>query len=197
MLMLPRNLGLLASLTGDAIGRHKAMAGIRVTECQEDWYQPGSDRRPSPGHRLRAERCPAHQESRLKAQLDGAANGASQGTIPGQEWQRWFRALPKGGCLGLVLGEHAAHFATVDMRGTAPLLDGHFPNVDLVLPKTVPLARFVVNPDYLASICQIASAIDPEVRRIELLFYGDGRPMGLVARNGSGQTMDALLMPLT
>ena len=197
MLMLPRNLGLLANLTSEGAGRHKAMAGVRVTECREDWYRLEV----TDGHRLAIvcgpSNCPAHQESRLKAKLDGAANGAVQGTIPSQEWQRWFRSLPKGGSLGLVLGEHAAQLATVDMRGTAPLLEGRFPNVDLVLPKTVPLARFVVNPDYLASLCALATAIDPEVRRIELLFYGEGKPIGLVARNGAGQTMDAILMPLT
>jgi hypothetical protein len=70
--------------------------------------------------------------------------------------------------------------------------------VDQVLPRTLPLVRFTVNPELLAGLAQLAHAIDPEGNRVEILYYGPDRPIGLMARNDEQQqTLDCLLMPLT
>jgi len=105
--------------------------------------------------------------------------------------------VAKGGRIGLALAEDQATLATLDTSTTTQLLDGRFPMVDLVLPLTRPLFRLVVNPDYLRDLLALALAIDPEGRRVEILFYKAGGPIGLMARNAEGQTLDALLMPLT
>jgi hypothetical protein len=95
--------------------------------------------------------------------------------------------------VGLVAGADLVTFATSRSTSTCPPGEGRFPSVDQVLP----LVRVTVNPELLASLCQLAHAIDPEGNRLEVLYYGDGRPLGLMAKNSDGQTLDCLLMPLT
>ena len=73
----------------------------------------------------------------------------------------------------------------------------HSASVNAVLPRTPPLVRFDVDAALLASLCKLAADVDPDGRRLTVLWYAPGRPIGLMARNDDGQTLDCLLMPLT
>lgn len=200
MLLFPKNLGLLAGIAGDQT--RYSMAGIRVMEFQDGFYRLEV----TDGKMLGIIRGPSSATPRevemIQTQLVGAPNGAIAGIIPAEFWAKMFKLVQKRGHLGLVLGENQATFGTVDTKAETPLLEGRFPNVDLVLPRTPPLIRFVVNPDLLTQLLALAGAVcsagerDPS-RRVEFLFYKPGAPIGLMSRNDQGQTLDALLMPLT
>jgi hypothetical protein len=140
---------------------------------------------------------PAGEGALIAGRLAEAPDGPGEGLVPAAVWRKAFQGVAKGGRLGLALAENQATLATLDTLTTTPLVEGRFPEVDQVLPKTPPLFRVVVNPDYLRDLLALVLAIDPEGRRVELLFYRPGHPIGLMAKNDQGQTLDALLMPLT
>ncbi len=198
MLILPKNLGLLAGCAGEQ-SRH-ALHAVRVIACQDAWYRCEA----TDGHILAIlcgpSNCPTKEQESIAAQLDGAGGGSFEGLIPASEWKRWFQGVPKNGHLGIVLAPHEAILATVDMKGRTQLMDGRFPEVDRVLPRTLPLVRFVVNPALLRDLLVLAEAVckvSDATPRVEFLFYQPGGPIGLMARNDQGQTLDALIMPLT
>jgi len=196
MLVLPKNLGLLAGIAGDE--SRYALSAVHVVEHQADWYRLEA----TDGKRL-AVICgdgsvgPAADGAQIAGRLAEAPNGATEGLVPAAVWRKAFQGVAKGGRIGLALAENQATLATLDTSTTTPLLDGRFPAVDLVLPLTRPLFRLMVNPEFLRDLLGLALAIDPEGRRVELLYYKAGGPIGLMARNAEGQTLDALLMPLT
>jgi hypothetical protein len=59
-----------------------------------------------------------------------------------------------------------------------------------------PLVAVRLDPALLIPLLKAAAALGPE-NGVELLYYGRGKPLGLRARNASGQTFDGLMMPLT
>src|SRR5262249_53352745 len=95
-------------------------------------------------------------------------------------------ANPEGG-LTLAAGDQAL---------TARACDGRYPDVDAVLPRHGPLVAVRLDPALLESLLKLAAVIKPD-GGVDLLFFGPGKPLGLIARNDAGQTLDCLLMPLT
>lgn len=72
--------------------------------------------------------------------------------------------------------------------------NGRFPNIDLVLPRRLPLVRVRVDPGLLITLLQVAKAVNEAA--VELLYYSPVKPIGLIASNENGQAFDGLIVPL-
>jgi len=57
------------------------------------------------------------------------------------------------------------------------------------------LVTFTVDPRLAASLFQLAVALGLD--RVNVLYFGDGKPVGLTGSNDEGQFADCLLMPLS
>ena len=134
------------------------------------------------------------------AALEDAPGGAFDVLVPADRWRAAFRQLPKGASLGLSAGAGVVTLALPESTACCPVLEGRWPDVDAVLPKAGPLVRVRLNPRLLARLLELAAACGdgdaPEAPAVDLLWYGRGRPLGLMCKNREGQTFDALLMPL-
>ena len=83
------------------------------------------------------------------------------------------------------------------MRGT--IGDGHFPDVNAVLPKGPPAFAIAVNVELLAELLSVIGKIlSAETRKVTLAFWKPDVPMAVVAKDqATGVCLDGLLMPLT
>jgi DNA polymerase III sliding clamp (beta) subunit (PCNA family) len=192
MLFLPKNVAALAQIAATEATRY-TLACVRVIACPGGWYRLEA----TDGRRLAIVQGPSKEPRVPLPGLDFAPNGQSEVLIPVQDWKAAFKQAGKNDVIGLVAGAELVTLATARTTTTCQPGEGRFPAVDQVLPRTPPLVRFLVNPLLLASLCQLAHTIDPEGNRLEVLYYGDGKPLGLMARNNDDQTLDCLLMPLT
>jgi hypothetical protein len=82
---------------------------------------------------------------------------------------------------------------------TTEAIDGRFPTIANVIPKTRPMFTFRVDPRMLAETLLAMSALLPdEAQGVQVFFYGKDTPIGLCARNfENGMMIDALVVPLT
>lgn len=120
-------------------------------------------------------------------------------TIPKESWAEAFKLLDK---TGLVRVDDEAGLLRVDHKaqvGFVPV-DGRFPAYLDALPKTLPLARFIVDPSLLISLLRVAAAISEttgEKAKVEFLFYKPGAPIGLVCRGAGEICFDGVIMPMS
>jgi hypothetical protein len=190
-LYLPRNLAGLAQLAGGNSGR-TALHAVRVRD-------PG-------GGLYRAEAT----DSRLLAIVQGPIphasypaldeapeSGAAEALVAKDDWRRAFGLGDRRRPVGLAADATGGLIlAAGDQALTARGCEGRYPDVDAVLPRHGPLVAVRLSPSLLGGLLKLAAVIIPD-GGVDLLFFGPGKPLGLITRNDSGQTLDCLLMPLT
>jgi uncharacterized protein YfaA (DUF2138 family) len=98
--------------------------------------------------------------------------------------------------VGLSVGQGDVLLAVGDQALTTRALDGRFPDVAAVLPRSGALVAVRLNPTLLVELLKVAAAVTAG-EGVDLLFFGRDKPLGLMARNEGGQTFDGLIMPLT
>jgi hypothetical protein len=191
-LYLPRNLAALATVAAKENPRY-AVTGVRVLDPDDGTYRLEA----TDGRRLAIVRgsCLPEQEC---PELQAAPNGATAAVVPRDDWQRAFK-LAKGKDREPVVGFAASTdrftFVSQGQVLTGTPQEGRWPPVDAVLPTRGPLVQFRVDPTLLASLLEVAGALGMEA--VEVLYYGKGKPLGLVAHNDAGQFFDGLIMPLS
>jgi hypothetical protein len=194
MIWLPRNLAALAAVA-ERRGERYALSGLRVVPCREDCYRVEA----TDGKRL-AVVCGPGVPSPVQPLPGGEEFPEYDGPVlvPREAWEQAFRQVKKGESLCLVPGDGEVVLATRGGVARVPCVEGRFPDVEQALPRTPPLVEFSVDPELLASLCKLARAVDGDghTGRLTLLYYGPGRPLGLMAKGAGGQTLDCLLMPL-
>ena len=65
-----------------------------------------------------------------------------------------------------------------------------------MLPRHGPLVAVRLDPQLLGALLGVAAAVNPG-GGVDLLYYGPGKPLGLMTRSDDGHAFDGLLMPLT
>lgn len=195
-LFIPKTLKALADLTAES-GRY-ALAGIRVIDPGNGGYRLEA----TDGRRLLIAHgtsvAPTAGAKETFASLEAVANSGIEAIISADDWRKAMRMGPKRfPAIGLVMNPDCITCAAGAETLSAKPLDGRFPDVNRVLPKTPPILRFCVDPKMLAGLLVAMAAIEPE-GGITLLWYGPDKPLGLMAKNATQQLfLDALLMPLS
>ncbi len=193
VLYLPRNLAALAKLTRD--DPRYALSGVRVLDPGDTTYRLEA----TDGRRLAVVRGNSTPDLDYPT-LDVATPGTAQGVIPADVWEHCFRKLPgkdvaKDGSIGLALGEGGFTFGTPSVSHQGSFLDGRWPAVDEVLPRSLPVAEAVVDPKLLAGLLDVALALGCE--RLQLLYFPKEKLLGVSAHNERGQFFDGVLVPLS
>jgi hypothetical protein len=194
-LYLPATLGPLAKLCGGE-GRY-TMAGVRVRDPGDGTF-----------------RCDV-TDGRLALLARGGCPrrgglGRKAATIPAAPWARIFaekakdhRGEPEPVSVRVAGSENDASApfelatASLSLRGT--LGDGHFPDVDAVLPQGPPVFAIRVNVELLAGLLGVVGKLlGAGTRKVTLAFWKPDVPMAVVAKDeATGVCLDGLLMPLT
>ncbi len=193
VLYLPRNLAALAKLTRD--DPRYTLNGVRVLDPGDTTYRLEA----TDGRRLAVVRGNSTPDLDYPT-LDASAADGSQGVIPADVWEHCFRKLPgkdvaKDGSIGLALAAGGFTFGTPRVAHRGEYLDGRWPAVDEVLPRSLPVADVTVDPRLLAGLLDVAVALGCE--RVRLLLFGKEKLLGVSGANDSGQFLDGVLVPLT
>lgn len=206
MIFLPKTLSHLIPLTADDNGRF-AMSGVRLIELDggpevgpcfrvevTDGRRAVIVRAPCEPHEL-----DAHAASMLPV-LDPAG---VQGIVPADHFLRAIKAVPKPTYqyeprLIVSLGQDEVILATHETVIRTPYLQGRYPDFEAVLPKKPAPVCFKVNPHLLIELLKAAAACceDAQAPWVEVLYWSDGAPVGIITRGADGLTFDGLLMPL-
>lgn len=187
-LFLPKNLASLAALAAKESTRF-AMTAVRVLDLGGAYRCEVTD-----GRRLMVVRGPS--EAQDYPALEDAPNGAAEVLVPAADWRGAFRLGGKSRPVGLAVGDGRFVLAVGDQAVTGSPPDKRFPDADGVLPRRAAVLAVALDPALLAGLLQVAAALEPE-GGVKLLYYGPGKPVGLIAHNDQGQYLDALVMPLT
>jgi hypothetical protein len=188
-LYLPRNLAGLAQLAGSNSGR-TALHAVRVRDPGGGLY-----RAEVTDGRLLAVVQGAVPRACYPA-LDEAPDGPAEALVGRDDWRRAFQLGDRRRPVGLAAdAEGGLILAARDQALTVRACDGRYPDVDAVLPRYGPLMAVRLNPTLLGGLLKLAAVINPD-GGVDLLFFGPGKPLGLMTRNDEGQTLDCLLMPL-
>jgi hypothetical protein len=190
LLYLPRNLACLGALPTRDASRY-ALQAVRVRD-------PG-------GGLYRAEAT----DGRLLALLRGPVPDADYPPLTGRDpsegaevlvsrfdWQRAFRLGDKARPVGLAASPGELVLAVGDQALTVQPAEGRYPDVDQVLPRHGALLAVRLDPVLLGALLKAAAAVNPG-GSVDLLYYGPGKPLGLMTRTDDGHAFDGLLMPLT
>jgi DNA polymerase III sliding clamp (beta) subunit (PCNA family) len=190
LLYLPRNLACLAALPTRDASRF-ALQAVRVRD-------PG-------GGLYRAEATDGRLLAILRGPTPDADYPALDGHGPGQsaevlvsrtDWQRAFQLGDKSRPVGLAASEGELVLAVGDQALTATPAEGRYPDVDQVLPRHGALLAMRLDPLLLGALLRVAAAVN-RGGGVDLLYYGPGKAVGLMARSDDGHAFDGLLMPLT
>jgi hypothetical protein len=188
-LYLPRNLAGLAQLAGGNAGR-TALHAVRVRDPGGGLY-----RAEATDGRLLAVVQGTVPRACYPA-LDEAADSGAEALVARDDWRRAFQLGDRRRPVGLAADpEGGLILAAGDQALTVRACDGRFPDTDAVLPRHGSLVAVRLNPTLLGGLLKLAATLNPD-GGVDLLFFGPGKPLGLMTRNDSGQTFDALLMPL-
>jgi hypothetical protein len=191
-LYLPHNLAALATVAAKENPRY-ALAGVRVLDPEDGTYRLEA----TDGRRLAIVRggCLPEQDY---PELDAAPAGAGAVVVGRDEWQRAFKLAKVKGrepAVGFAASTERFTFVSQGQVLTGTPQEGRWPPVDAVLPTRGPLVQFRVDPALRASLLEVVGALGME--GVDVLYYGKGKPVGLVARNDAGQFFDGLIMPLS
>jgi hypothetical protein len=96
--------------------------------------------------------------------------------------------------VGLAASDGELVLAVGDQALTATPAEGRYPDVDGVLPRHGPLLSVRLDPHLLGALLKVAAAVNPG--SVDLLYFGPGKPVGLMTRSDDGHAFDGLLMPL-
>jgi hypothetical protein len=192
VIVLPKRFAGLFKLAGEHDARY-SLRGLRLLEYAGDCYRIEV----TDGRRLAIVRGPSEELNGLD--LSDAPGGIYDFFVPTEKWKEVFRLCPNGGAVALCAGDGRVTLATHGgHRLVLPRDDPRTPDFDAVMPATPPLVRFTLRTDLLAGLVSVADTItDPERRHVEVLYYGPGKPVGLMCSGPCGHTLDALIMPLS
>jgi len=195
-LFIPKSLVRLADLCAGDEGRY-ALTGVRVIDLEDGRYRLEA----TDGKRLvivhGESLAPRVGASETFAALEAVANSGTQTIVPAADWKRALRMGAKRlDKVGLVINSESVTLACGAETLTARPVEGRFPSIDMVLPKTPPLVKFTVNPGALAGLLHAADALQP-AEGVTVWFYATGKPIGFTAKNNDGVFFDALLVPLS
>jgi hypothetical protein len=188
LLYLPRNLACLAALAA----RDSARYGLQAVRVRD----PG-------GGLYRAEATDGRLLAVLRGPVPDADYPALDGHDPGEgaevlvgrdDWLRAFRLGDKARPVGLAASGGELVLAVGDQALTAQPAEGRYPDVDQVLPRHGPLLSVRLDPVLLGALLRAAAAVNPG--GVDLLYYGPGKPLGLMTCTADGHAFDGLLMPL-
>jgi hypothetical protein len=189
-LYLPRNLAGLAQLAGRNSGR-TALHAVRVRDPGGGLYRTEV----TDGRLLAVVQGP--MPIAAYSALDEAPDGPAEALVARDDWRRAFQLGDRRRPVGLAAdAEGGLILAAGDQALTARACDGRFPDTDAVLPRHGPLVAVRLNPTLLGGLLKLAASLNPD-GGVDVLFFGPGKPLSLMTRNESGQTFDALLMPLS
>jgi hypothetical protein len=189
-LYLPRNLAGLAQLAGANSGR-TALHAVRVRDPGGGLYRAEA----TDGRLLAIVQGPIPVAAYLA--LDETPDGGgAEALVARDDWRRALQLGDRRRPVGLAAdAEGGLILAAGDQSLTVRACDGRYPDTDAVLPRHGPLVAVRLNPTLLGGLLKLAATLNPD-GGVDLLFFGPGKPLGLMTRNDSGQTFDALLMPL-
>src|SRR5947209_259160 len=179
-LFIPKSLVRLADLCAGEEGRY-ALTGVRVIDLEDGRFRLEA----TDGKRLvivhGESLAPRVGASETFAALEAVANSGTQTIVPAADWKRALRMGAKRlDKVGLVINPDFVTLACGSETLTARPVDGKFPSVDMVLPKTPPLVKFTVNPGALAGLLQAADALQP-AEGVTVWVYAPGKPIGFTA----------------
>jgi DNA polymerase III sliding clamp (beta) subunit (PCNA family) len=188
-LYLPRNLAALATVAARDCGRY-SLAAVRVKDPGGGLYRAEA----TDGKVLAIVQGPAPEA--CYPALEERPDGDAEVLIPRDDWQKAFRLGDRHRPVGLAAWGGEITLAVGDQALTTRPVDGRYPDVDQILPRHGALLAVRLDPGLLAELLKVATAVNPG-GGVDLLFYGRGKPLGLMTRSNGGQTFDALIMPLT
>lgn len=183
---LPKNLATLATLTTS--DRPRCPAVIRVLNVGSGIYRVEV----TDGRRLAIVRGPCPRQR--PAALDVPVSEETEVLVPVADWQSAFRLGRKSDAVGLTSDGDRFTLAVGSQAIVGAVPGGPFPATEAVLPQEPAVLALPLDPALLAGLLRVASALGC-VGGVKILWYGPGKPVGLVARNDQGQYLDALLMP--
>jgi hypothetical protein len=205
-LLLPANLSELARAAARRHDPRVGMQGVYVEVCEDEYEAAATDGKQLAVVRGRATADPlSFPPCEALAELPPSKDSA---VVPKDEWQKAFRAAPKGrgkdgaGLVAVHLGESAAVLCTTDGEAEqarrVPHADGQFPDYRKVLPTQEPAVRIQFDPAYLLNMVALAEhfATDrDEGGRVTLEVFAPDKP--IVLRCGPAeQQFIGVLMPL-
>jgi hypothetical protein len=129
-----------------------------------------------------------------------APNGARKIQVLAGQWKDAFRLAGKetGGFLGAKVGREVLTVGNHNTQMQLRAADGHFPDIQSVVPKGPPVVSWAVSVDLLKRICAVLSGMDCE--RARFLLWGAERPLAVIAQSedgGVGLNVELLFMPLS
>jgi hypothetical protein len=192
-LKLPLVLVELARLVRKVAGRY-SLGNVKLQETLEGFRAEATD-----GRRLAVVTGPGVEADVIPILL-GAPNGASEALVPAEDWKKAFR-LSKDKPIHCVMGPTVTTFASGGQTLRATNGDGHWPNIDEVLPKTPPVCEIIIDAHLFADLIDVAGAFSPLDHKIPngsvtLRYWSPDQPMLLATNNGS-EFFTGLIMPCT
>jgi hypothetical protein len=199
MIYLPRSAGRLASLAAGDSARY-ALTCVRVRELPGGQFRVEATDGKALGV-LRGPSLPSKADRRAAQALPRPESLALEALLPAASLRKAFKALPKGDRgggrrLGVLLANPQSLLVVGDGVLPQPTADARFPDFGSVLPARPALVSFRVNPDLLVDLLKVAAAAMEEGGGVEILYWGAGKPIGLISQGADGVAFDGLLMPL-
>lgn len=196
MIYLPRCAAEVLSLAGE--NTRYNLAGVRLQELAEGWFRMEA----TDGRRLgilRGCSSPTMQDESAASRLPPPESILLEGVLLSDDLARAFKILEKGRQLGIMLSSPSPSVVAGDTCMNLRLADGRFPDVDSALPKNGALFGLKVNPTFFMDVLRVARAVAasgdfPE--QVEILYFGQGEPVGIICKGGRGLTFDGIIMPL-
>jgi hypothetical protein len=197
LVALPRNLAKLSQACSTESARYGATTGIRVKATSDGLYRLEVTN----GRILAVVQGPLEPEPLA---VNGFALEPGEVMVPKETWDKAFKVKPPRNCRPIFALPHlgsdgkAVEILACDTTLKAEAVEGRFPDVDNVLPGVPPVARFCVDPWLFIDLLKVAADVmtNDESKRVEVLFWGFDKPVGVCARNSEGQTFDGLIVPL-
>jgi hypothetical protein len=200
LLYLPRNVAPLSKVVARAEHyRYGATCHIHVVAHPNGLYRAEA----TDGRRLAVVQGPFDASAEPYDWLPADWNAEDgEAFVPRDSWDEAFKlpdSLRKGRPIGLTTTEGGAVVLGCEGSkiGLPPNEIGRWPNVSQVLPKRPASVVIRFDPTMLLDILKLAAALHSDSPWVELLYFGKDVPFGIVTANDSGQSLDALVVPLT
>ena len=200
-LTLPRNLASLARICPKENTTRYAQSCVNVKTTDQGYRAEATDGRimaivqgtSSPSSHPDCNQCLKQMASEA---LDSGQDGVVSMLVPASFWAQIFK----------MKGKEPIHLHSVDDKNlvagqngstiTGTVGEGRFPNTDAIIPKKGPLYSVRFSPSLMIALLEVAKAISPE-QGVDLHFWGPDKPLALTLRTEEGQTLDALIAPLS